>query len=64
MKYNIYQVDAFTDTLFSGNPAAVCITDYMAVIENESTLRGLQPDFVEISKLQARGLIVTLYLTE
>jgi len=34
-------------------------TDYMAVIENESTLRRLQPDFVEISKLQARGLIVT-----
>ncbi len=27
MKINIYQVDAFTDRLFSGNPAAVCITD-------------------------------------
>ena len=26
MKINIYQVDAFTDRLFSGNPAAVCIT--------------------------------------
>lgn len=25
MKQKIYQVDAFTDTLFSGNPAAVCI---------------------------------------
>ena len=24
MKLNIYQVDAFTDTLFGGNPAAVC----------------------------------------
>lgn len=24
MKYKIYQVDAFTDHLFSGNPAAVC----------------------------------------
>lgn len=23
----IYQVDAFTDTLFSGNPAAVCVSD-------------------------------------
>jgi len=24
MKFNIYQVDAFTDSVFSGNPAAVC----------------------------------------
>src|SRR4051812_41512979 len=24
MKYKLYQVDAFTDKLFSGNPAAVC----------------------------------------
>ena len=24
MKIKIYQVDAFTDKLFSGNPAAVC----------------------------------------
>ena len=23
----IYQVDAFTDTIFSGNPAAVCVLD-------------------------------------
>lgn len=27
MIIKIYQVDAFTDRLFSGNPAAVCITD-------------------------------------
>lgn len=26
-KIKMYQVDAFTDTLFSGNPAAVCILD-------------------------------------
>ncbi|NLX73584.1 MAG: PhzF family phenazine biosynthesis protein, partial [Bacteroidales bacterium] len=26
-KIEIYQVDAFTDRLFSGNPAAVCILD-------------------------------------
>ena len=26
-KIEIYQVDAFTDKLFSGNPAAVCILD-------------------------------------
>jgi PhzF family phenazine biosynthesis protein len=24
MKYKLYQVDAFTDKLFGGNPAAVC----------------------------------------
>jgi len=34
-------------------------TDYLAVIENETSLQTLQPDFVEISKLIARGLIVT-----
>jgi PhzF family phenazine biosynthesis protein len=27
MKIKLYQVDAFTDTLFHGNPAAVCILD-------------------------------------
>jgi PhzF family phenazine biosynthesis protein len=27
MKYKLYQVDAFTDTLFGGNPAAVCPLD-------------------------------------
>ena len=26
-KIKLYQVDAFTDRLFSGNPAAVCILD-------------------------------------
>ena len=34
-------------------------TDYMAVIGNESSLQTLQPDLEEISKLKARGLIVT-----
>lgn len=34
-------------------------TDYLAVIENERLLKTLQPDFIEISKLKARGLIVT-----
>lgn len=24
MKHNIYQIDAFTDKVFYGNPAAVC----------------------------------------
>ena len=34
-------------------------TDYMAVLENERSLQALQPDFIELSKLKARGLIVT-----
>ena len=34
-------------------------TDYIAVIESESTLKNLQPNFEEIIKLNARGLIVT-----
>jgi PhzF family phenazine biosynthesis protein len=34
-------------------------TDYVAVIENETLLKNLQPNFEEISKLNARGLIVT-----
>ena len=34
-------------------------TDYIAVIENESLLKNLQPDLNEVSKLKARGLIVT-----
>ncbi len=28
MKLKIYQIDAFTDKIFSGNPAAVCILEY------------------------------------
>ena len=34
-------------------------TDYLAVVANESEVRHLKPDFNEISKLDARGLIVT-----
>jgi len=34
-------------------------TDYMAVIDSEEALQALQPDFLEIAKLEARGLIVT-----
>lgn len=31
MKHKIYQVDAFTDTIFSGNPAAVCpLTEWLS----------------------------------
>jgi PhzF family phenazine biosynthesis protein len=34
-------------------------TDYISVIESESSLKNLQPNLIEISKLKARGLIVT-----
>ena len=34
-------------------------TDYIAVIDSESSLQNLQPDLEEISRLKARGLIVT-----
>lgn len=33
MKYSIYQVDAFTDKLFGGNPAAVCPMDHWPATE-------------------------------
>jgi PhzF family phenazine biosynthesis protein len=39
--------------LFKGN------VDYVAVIENEATLKILEPNLTEISKLDSRGLIVT-----
>jgi PhzF family phenazine biosynthesis protein len=44
MTHSLYQVDAFTDKLFSGNPAAVCILDrwlddeLMQSIANENNL--------------------------
>lgn len=34
-------------------------TDFIALIDSENKLQNLQPDFKEISKLKARGLIVT-----
>lgn len=34
-------------------------TDYIAVIDSESSLRNIQPNLDEISKLKARGLVVT-----
>ena len=34
-------------------------TDYIAIIDSESLLKNLQADLDEISKLKARGLIVT-----
>ncbi len=36
-----------------------CGSDYLVELEDESTLRKLQPDFVALSALPVRGLIVT-----
>ncbi len=36
-----------------------CSSDYLVELEDESTLRKLQPDFVALSDLPVRGLIVT-----
>ncbi len=35
------------------------VFDYLVEVENEDTLRSLQPDFAWLKKLPARGLIVT-----
>jgi len=43
-KIKLYQIDAFTDTLFSGNPAAVCILDSWideALMQNISSENNL-----------------------
>jgi PhzF family phenazine biosynthesis protein len=34
-------------------------TDYIAVIDHESSIKRLQPNLAEIAKLKARGLVVT-----
>ncbi len=34
-------------------------SDYMAILETETEVMNIQPDFCEIAKLDARGLIVT-----
>jgi predicted PhzF superfamily epimerase YddE/YHI9 len=49
MRFTIYQVDSFADTLFSGNPAAVCpLSDgwleesFMQHIAGESQKKSLK----------------------
>ena len=42
MNLPIYQVDAFTDKLFGGNPAAVCpLTEWLDEEKNLRTITGL-----------------------
>ncbi|WP_373521118.1 PhzF family phenazine biosynthesis protein [Aquiflexum sp.] len=50
MKLKIYQVDAFVTQVFRGNLAAV---------ENEDIIKNLQFDLHLISKIKARGVIVS-----
>jgi PhzF family phenazine biosynthesis protein len=40
MKISIFQVDAFTNQAFSGNPAAVCPLDYWLTDENMQAIAG------------------------
>jgi len=72
-KDDIFFLDFPTDTLKSSDDTeriSLCIgmkpkelykgkTDYMALVESESALFNLRPDLEKISKLDARGLIVT-----
>ncbi|OZV69050.1 PhzF family phenazine biosynthesis protein [Winogradskyella aurantia] len=53
-----------TDALWSGfniRPKAVLKgkTDYLFVFEDENEIKNLNPDFIEIGKLDCRGIIVT-----
>ena len=53
MKFDVYYVDAFTDEIFAGNPAAVIFTDInddrlMQKIASENNLS--ETAFVNISK--------------
>lgn len=41
MKIKIYQVDAFTDKLYSGNPAAVCILEEK-IIKEKNKVQNLK----------------------
>ncbi len=40
MRLPMYQVDAFTDSLFGGNPAAVCSLDAWAARRHHAGDRG------------------------
>ncbi|MDO9511770.1 MAG: PhzF family phenazine biosynthesis protein [Bacteroidales bacterium] len=56
IKIPVFQVDAFTDTLFHGNPAAVCIIDEWpadAMMQNIAMENNLaETAFIKISKEQ------------
>ncbi|RKN82655.1 PhzF family phenazine biosynthesis protein [Ulvibacterium marinum] len=54
MKLNIYQIDAFTDQVFSGNPAAVCILENW--LDNETMQRiAAENNLAETAFLVKKG---------
>jgi PhzF family phenazine biosynthesis protein len=69
----LFQVDAFTNTAFRGNPAAVCLLtapadpawmgrapeDYLVVLDREDEVTGLEPDMAALTAVDIRGVIVT-----
>jgi len=74
MKIPIYQVDAFTDKLFGGNPAAVCPLEewlpgamMQAIAEGFALLRGKQEfnlDLAQIGELWKHGSVVRSWLLD
>ena len=53
------------EALFAGSSPTIAryvgksIFDYLVEIDNEDAVRNLKPDFVELNKYEARGIIVT-----
>jgi len=53
------------EALFAGSIPAIAryvgksIFDYLVEIDDENAVRNLEPDFIELNKYEARGLIVT-----
>ena len=45
MRLPLYQVDAFTDRLFGGNPAAVCPLEKLAAGRDHAGDRGREQSF-------------------
>jgi PhzF family phenazine biosynthesis protein len=67
MKLKIYQVDAFTDKVFSGNPAAVCPLDHWlsdAVLQNIAYENNLAETAFYVSGQAKLYLIGEIFLEE
>ncbi len=57
----LYQVDAFTEESFAGNPAAVAQSRHywLAEMASESAVRVLEPSFEHIRELPTAGIVAT-----
>ena len=66
MKQKIYQVDAFTDSVFSGNPAAICplekwlSDDLLQKIAMENNLAETAFYVKEVNQFRIRWLTPTI----